>query len=125
MGLFAAVSLARGTQPQEIAARMASFPINEISLLIGLIMWTLGGWVAASIARRYALLHGAATGVLSLAMYWLMLGLMGSGTPAWYHAIVTVLTIPCAALGGYLRSRKPFTETGSTHGGSAPPIPEP
>jgi hypothetical protein len=42
-----------------------------------------------------------------------------------YDLAATLLTIPCATLGGYLRGKKRDKEIGSMHGSAAPPIPEP
>jgi heme O synthase-like polyprenyltransferase len=46
--------------------------LDVLCLLVDLVMSTTGGWVAANIARRDAVAHGAATGLLSITMYWLL-----------------------------------------------------
>jgi hypothetical protein len=80
--------------------------------------------VAASIARRHVSLQGAATGVLSIVMYWVDDDLMNSATsPVWYLMITTVLTIPCAMLGRLPAWPKVFAENDTAYGGSTLPIP--
>jgi putative membrane protein (TIGR04086 family) len=102
--------------------------LDVLCLMVDLVMVTAGGWMAANIARRDAVAHGAVTGLLFITMYWLLellLSVMDDLTsPAWYHLLATILTIPCATLGGYLRGRKRDHTIGSGHG-SAAPIPEP
>jgi peptidoglycan/LPS O-acetylase OafA/YrhL len=107
----------------------ASPGLDVLYLPAGLTMSTAGGWVAAYIAHRDIVAHGAATGLLSITMFWLLellLSLMdGLTSPSWYDLAATLLAIPCATLGGYLRGRKRDHEIGSTYGGAALPIPEP
>jgi hypothetical protein len=128
IGIVISVSLiSGGTRPEQIAERMTNSPLMSIGLLLGLMMSTVGGWVAANVARRDEVAHGVATGLLSIVMYWLLTRSLSGGTsPAWYDLAATLLTIPCAALGGYLSSRKRSREIGPAQGDSPlPPIPEP
>ena len=126
IGIMVGVSVARGVKPEQIAARIANSPVEEIGLLLGLVMSILAGWVAANIARRHPISHGAATGLLSFASYWLINLMSGAAAlSSGYDLAATLLTIPCATLGGYLRGKKRDKEIGSMHGSAAPPIPEP
>jgi hypothetical protein len=127
IGIVIVASLvSNGVSPEQIAQHMTDSPLMALGLLSGLVMSTLGGWVAAGIARRDEVPHGAATGLLSVAMYWLVIrSLSGAASSAWYDLVATVLAIPCATLGGYLRGRKHMRDLGTARNIAAPPIPEP
>lgn len=127
IGIVIAASLvSSGVRPEQIAERITESPLMALGLVSGVLMSTLGGWVAASIARRDEVVHGAVTGLLSVAMYWLVIrSLSGAASSAWYDLVATVLAIPCATLGGYLRGRKHMRDLGTARNIAAPPIPEP
>ncbi|HEX8235510.1 MAG TPA: hypothetical protein VF600_06100 [Abditibacteriaceae bacterium] len=80
----------------------------------------------ANVARCDDVLHGAATGLFSFVMGWLLTFGKGSIILGIWGTVAILLTIPCAALGGYLRGRKRLREIGPAQSGSPlPPIPEP
>lgn len=73
-----------------------------IVLLIGLCYTALGGYVAAVIAKRSPLLHGAIIGGLTLP--WFLLG--ASTVPFWYSVVGVLGVIPFGLLGGMLAQRR-------------------
>lgn len=73
-----------------------------IVLLIGLCYTALGGYVAAVIAKRSPLLHGAIIGGLTLP--WFLVGT--SAVPSWYLVVGVLGVIPFGILGGMLSQRR-------------------
>lgn len=86
------------------------------ALLLGSACSVIGGWVAARMARREHILHGALSGWACVAFG--IAGLFGPATTvsAWEHAAYLVLTPTLGALGGAIRarqeSRRPPVEPG-------------
>jgi membrane protease YdiL (CAAX protease family) len=76
-----------------------------VSLLVGLAMTALGGYVAGAIAGRRSLAHAFWVGVLSTATGLVLNRLFKASDPAWYTVLAYGLTIPAALLGGYLHRR--------------------
>lgn len=111
-----------GVPEQQIEQRLLTLPTALFFfMIVGLIFTTIGGFVAAHIAGRDELPHAAATGILSLVTGLVVLSLMPQ-TPVWYNAISAVLVVPCAVLGGFIRSKQPRREQPDS---GQPPIPEP
>ena len=73
---------------------------------LGLLATVLGGYVAARIARRAEIVHGALSAwfCMGLGVYGLAVGI--GAAPAWQHALAFVLSPTFAAFGGYLRRRQ-------------------
>lgn len=111
-----------GVPEQQIEQRLFAMPMALLFfMIVGLIFTTIGGFVAAHVAGRDELPHAAATGILSLVTGLIFLLFMPQ-TPAWYNAIAAVLIVPCAVLGGVIRSKQPRREKPTS---GKPPIPEP
>ena len=62
-----------------------------------------GGYIAAWIGRTRALAHGVAVGVVSLITGLVPILAFPDMQPLWVTVFAAVLTVPAAALGGYLR----------------------
>lgn len=69
---------------------------------IGLCYTALGGYVAAMMAKRSQLLHGAIVGGLTLP--WFLVGT--SAVPSWYLVVGALGVIPFGLLGGMLAQRR-------------------
>jgi hypothetical protein len=82
-----------------------------IFLVIGLSALVLGAFVAARIAGRDHVLHGAVVGAISLAIGFLV---GGSGNPSWFRILAVVLGIPMAILGAVLARRTKGSLVGRT-----------
>ena len=84
----------------------APVPIMIGSIAFGMGFALLGGFVAAWLARRRPLAHGAAVAaVLALGAALSLLNTMGTGA-VWSQVAALALMAPCAALGGWLRMRQ-------------------
>jgi putative membrane protein (TIGR04086 family) len=84
----------------------APVPIMIGSITLGMVSALLGGFVAAWLARRRPLAHGAAVAtVLALGAAISLLNTMGKGA-VWSQVAALVLMAPCAVLGGWLRLRQ-------------------
>ncbi|WP_332776379.1 hypothetical protein [Polaromonas sp.] len=94
--------------PQEgqgaaIAEFAHSLPYLTGSVIIGLLITVLGGYLAARIAKREAYLNSGMLGVVGV-----VIGLfLAEGLPLWFNAVAFLLTIPAALLGGHLAKGKP------------------
>lgn len=103
--LVAAIVAGGGSAtPEEVAARVAATPELQLStLLVGLGFTGVGGYVAATLAKARPLAHASAVGLLSLVFGVALSVLAPTDAPLWYQATGLVLTVPAAALGGWLR----------------------
>jgi putative membrane protein (TIGR04086 family) len=88
--------------------------------LLGLLSTLAGGFVAARMARRAPVQHGAIVGAASLAI-WLLVDISspGEATGTWSNVAGYLAEIPAGALGGYLACRaekrlQPETGAGAT-----------
>jgi|GEM_PF-1118022 len=75
------------------------------SLLFGLAMTAVGGYVAAAIAGRRSLAHALGVGILSTVTALVLGMLRPHNSPIWYQVLGYGLTVPAAILGGYVRRR--------------------
>jgi len=73
------------------------------SLIGGLFFTTLGGYVAARIAKFSELKHALGVGLLSVLYGIIIVIIAPQPVPVWYYPISFTLVIPCALLGGHLR----------------------
>lgn len=103
--LVAAIVTGGGSfTPEEVAARVAATPGLQLStLLVGLGFTGVGGYVAATLAKERPLTHATAVGLLSLGFGVALSLLAPSDAPLWYQAAGLGLTVPAAALGGWVR----------------------
>ena len=76
------------------------------SVAVGSLFTFLGGYVAARWAGFRFLLHGAATGALSLTLSLPFVFGANETTPAWLLYGGPAITIPLAILGGWIASRR-------------------
>ena len=105
-GLSYAASPGGGTppDPEEIAKHLqTSVPFLAASLILGLCLVMVGGFVAAHLARPAELPNALALGFLSLILAGVMVVIAPDAGPDWYAATGIILTVPLALLGGYLR----------------------
>jgi hypothetical protein len=99
--------LARLPKEQVQAALMSTIHANgalhAMQLLLGLIATGIGGYVAAWIAKRDAVLHGALASwtCVALGIYSILSG--ENSTPAAMTLGLMFASVVCAAFGGYLR----------------------
>lgn len=86
-----------------------------VNLAYSLGAGVLGGWVAARVAGRAPLLHGAA---LAVAMALLSLLSTGQDTtaPSWYGTAVTVVGALGALLGAWITAARPGREPAGSPG---------
>jgi ABC-type Mn2+/Zn2+ transport system permease subunit len=90
-------------QPPHQAAPM---PIMLGSIVFGMIFALIGGYVAARLARHKPTAHGVAVAaVMALGAAISLLSTLGKGA-VWSQVAALVLMVPCAVLGGWLRSRQ-------------------
>jgi hypothetical protein len=96
--------IARGTAPTDAALSTPQLIVTEI---IGLFLTTVGGFVAARMARTQHSRHGAAVGVGAL-LVWLLVEWFSASDalPVWYEAVSFVSVIPAGALGGYVAAQR-------------------
>ncbi|MFB0842322.1 hypothetical protein [Paenibacillus oleatilyticus] len=86
--------------PSEISKVYANTPILAVYLLVGLFCTGLGGYVAASVAKRDAYFHASIIGVVGAAIGFYY-SFANAEVPLWYHLIGFVAVIPAALLGGH------------------------
>ena len=76
------------------------------SIVFGAVFALLGGYVAAWLAKRPPLAHGlAVAAVLALGATVSLFSTLGKGA-VWSQVAALALMAPCAALGGWLRSKQ-------------------
>lgn len=97
-----AVGIVAGGRPsaQVVAETVTKF--LWVNLLVGLALTFLGGFVAGRVAPDREAFHGAAVGLIALA---LSLALAG-GEPIWFKAVSWTLLVPLAILGGLAARRR-------------------
>jgi hypothetical protein len=103
--------------------RFRQFPPRQ--RFFGLLCTTAGGFVAAHIARGKEMRHAFATGLFSLVTGLLFSAAASDASPLWYKLISSLLVIPCALLGGYLRTGIKRSDIQPQPSISQPPIPHP
>lgn len=79
-------------------------PYLVVNIACGFMFAGLGGYVAATLARRNPTAHAAALAVLMLVLGFLTMGSSSGTQPAWYPPVITLGGAGFAVLGGYLRS---------------------
>jgi MFS family permease len=97
--------------PAQAGTRMFAIIGGSVGLqvtgwFLGLLATVLGGHIAARIARRAEIVHGALSAwfCMGLGVYGLVAGI--GAAPAWQHALAFILSPTFAAFGGYLRLRQ-------------------
>ncbi|MCA9791655.1 MAG: hypothetical protein KC910_07655 [Candidatus Eremiobacteraeota bacterium] len=104
------VLLDPGSGSMNLASRLdGTIWIDAISLVIGLSLTAIGGFVAARMAPGREATHAAAVGVLSLLASIMMVGDL-QGAPAWYATLGLGLTFPAALFGGTIAALTRLTE---------------
>ena len=84
----------------------APVPFIVGSIVYGAVFALIGGYVAAWLARRRPLAHGLAVAVVSaLGAAISLLSTLGKGA-IWSQVAALAIMAPCAALGGWLRSKQ-------------------
>jgi hypothetical protein len=73
-----------------------------VNLLVGLALTFFGGLVAGRVAPDREAFHGAAVGLIALALSLVLAG----GEPVWFKAVSWTLLIPFAVLGGLAARRR-------------------
>ena len=106
--IVAAVTI-RSIQSSEAntTAILSSWATDRVYIItlmgIGMVWAIAGGFVAGKIAGREPVRHALWTGVASTVMGLLFTELQDGGAGiTWYILAATMMTIPCALLGGYL-----------------------
>ncbi len=98
-----AVFLATGRDVKELEAIATTQGFLIPSLIAGLLFTSLGGFVAAHIAKKAEMKNAFVLGILSLAFGLGTTVLMPDPATGWYDITGVLLIIPFALLGGYLR----------------------
>ena len=97
-----AVMSAPGRSPAELQTNLysqTSFLVGGLAL--GLLFSSIGGLVAARLARRRELMHAAITGAICVVLGLLLSAIAaGQFVPRWYAILGEVLALPFALLGG-------------------------
>ncbi len=93
---WAIVNARQGAAPMEWSFFSSDPWVLLTILLIGLCYTAIGGYVAAIVAKRSPLLHGALVGGLTLP--WFLLGI--PTLPFWYNVASLLGVIPFGLLGG-------------------------
>jgi hypothetical protein len=98
--LFGAVVVAQGVDLADVQARISSdSALLTATLLVRFLSAFLGGFVAGR-GGPGGVPHGVVVGVFSV-----LLGLVvAGGYPGWFTVTAIVLTVPCAAVGGWVGS---------------------
>ncbi|WP_432663366.1 hypothetical protein R9X47_22645 [Wukongibacter baidiensis] len=73
--------------------------------IIGIIMTTLGGYVAGRISSFNEIEHGLYVGIISNISAMLIFGRGSSSLPSWYLISSIILVIPAAMIGGYFAKK--------------------
>jgi putative membrane protein (TIGR04086 family) len=95
--------LAQGVPEDEIGARMAAdMRVLLWSVVLGLAASLVGGLVAARVAQRREVTHGAAAGAVGLVLATFSALVTPVVLPTWYVVVGYGLVVPVAALGGIL-----------------------
>ncbi len=104
---YVAFLTAEGVAPDDMEARTLSDPAYlVVTIVIGLALMLVGGYVAGRVARTREIEHGGMVGVVSVAIGFLFL-FSDTGTyPNWYFPVSFGLTIPAGLLGGYIARRR-------------------
>ncbi len=104
-GIIGAIVGSDGASEDEVIARMTASPgLVASTFVLGLAFTGIGGYVAASLAQQRRIAHAAAVGALSL-LTSLAFSLLGpTDLPYAFQIAGIALTIPVAALGGWLRA---------------------
>lgn len=101
--------LENGDRSEETINKFLASPENLIILgIIGILCTILGGYVAGRLAEDIEVKHGTLVGLASLVLVTLQQSLFGESTPfpQWYEVVGYLVTVPAAALGGYLAQRQ-------------------
>lgn len=97
-------ALQGATTAEQMAAMFdASAGLQLLSMVLGLFFVSVGGYVAARLARGAERANAFAVGVLSTAVSFLIVFNAPETAPFWYEAVSLVLTVPAAFLGGEFR----------------------
>jgi len=84
----------------------APLPIMVESIAFGMVFALLGGYVAAWLAQRRPVAHGAGVAaVLAIGAAVSLLSTLGKGA-VWSQVAALMLMAPCAVLGGWLRLKQ-------------------
>ena len=109
LGVILGISIASGvheTNQAPAAAHAATLTaIHDakwVYLAFALMSSMLGGYVSAKIAQHHALLHGACSSVLCLALGIATMIRGASVYPLWVQFLLLLLSVGCGTLGGYL-----------------------
>jgi MFS family permease len=106
-------SLPPAEQTDALAQAMqASSGLQIAGWALGVLASVLGGYVAARIARRDEVLHGALSAFLCLALGVYALASGSGDNHVWQHVAGFVLSPALGAFGGYLRQRRTNSSDG-------------
>ncbi|MDH4161149.1 MAG: hypothetical protein OEW15_00455 [Nitrospirota bacterium] len=96
--LMSAMS-ATGIPQDEVISRMKTLSGLLLSLMLGLGCTAFGGYVAARMAKKSEILHGAWVGGFGIV---LALVFREEGLPLWYHVAGFICMLPAGMAGGHL-----------------------
>jgi MFS family permease len=90
----------QGVPGQELQQRLESLSVRVITSFVGFAFTMIGAYVAARIARRSELFHGALNAGLATAVGWTFLPM--NPDPIWLRIVLSLLTIPIGVFGGWI-----------------------
>lgn len=104
--IFAGDLFSQDMSPEDVEAAMQTLSQDGtfllVSLVVGLAFSSLGGYVAARVAKQDIYLNAGLIGVFGV-----FTGvLFGGGGPIWFSVAGFLLVIPAALYGGYLADRQ-------------------
>jgi hypothetical protein len=107
--------VARNSAENIIAQLPASLSLAIFCAAGGWWMNVLGGYIAASLAKRFPLRHALCAGALAVPLNVLLSAIFGDSGPAWLTALATALIIPGALLGGWFAAPVPTPVVAPAH----------
>lgn len=90
--------------PAEIELQLrGSLFFQTLNIVNGFFFTSMGGYIAARIAKRALMKHAVLTGAASIAIAVIFVALIPEASLRWYDMITLLLMLPAAALGGRIR----------------------
>lgn len=98
-----------GDLSEEAIKKLLASPEHLLILgIIGVLCTVLGGYISGRLAKDVEVKHGTLVGLVSLVLVALQEVMLveSSPVPQWYEVVGYLVTVPAAALGGYLAQRQ-------------------
>jgi len=93
-----------GLDPAEIELQLGgSLFFQALNIVNGFFFTTMGGYIAARIAKRAFIKHALLAGIASISIGVIFVVLIPDAALRWYDMVTLLLMLPAAALGGHIR----------------------